>query len=340
MSSTPPRKELKKSYSLTPTKNNNKNNLSKIFNDNFIEYLYKKIPIVRYNNLLNLIAEYCEKIDKRWYLNNITRVLRTVYELAPLGGFNNINNKVFDKNGKIIKSYIIRAHGLIEGIIHTTLNYYNLKFTTNMNTLNKFNNNILGPRLYEVMNIADGISLDEYIKNLFNSTIMINEKKEILIKILINISIKLQYLQNICGFIHGDLNEQNIFVNIETLDIIFIDFGKSTIKLPVYINYNLILSAPSDENLDFQYILDLNEFEQLKAIDLFYLIEKLSRFNRTAFSNFKEYLDIINFIKMNYKIKVNSSMELFEFVHSSQFFNNSEITKLYPENFIRILELI
>ena len=144
----------------------------------------------------------------------------------------------------------------------------------------------------------------------------------------------------LCGFIHGDLNEQNIFVNAETLDITFIDFGKSSIKLPIYTNYNLILFAPSDENLDFQYILDLNIFEQLKAIDLFYLIEKLSRFNRVAFSNFNNYLDIINLIKINYKIKVNSSMELFEFVHSNKFFDNSEIIKLYPENFIRILESI
>ena len=339
MDSTPPRKGSKTLYTLTPTKNS-KNNIDKIFNDNFIQHLYKKIPIIGYDNLLNLIIEYCEKKDKKFYLNNITRVLRSIYNLAPLGGFNNVSNKVFDKNGKFIKSYIIRAHGLIEGIIHTTLNYYNLNFITNINTLNKFNNNILGPRLYEVMNIVNGISLDEYIKNLFNSKITINEKKNILISILINISIKLQYLQNICGFIHGDLNEQNIFVNAETLDITFIDFGKSSIKLPIYTNYNLILFAPSDENLDFQYILDLNIFEQLKAIDLFYLIEKLSRFNRTAFSNFKEYLDIINFIKMNYKIKVNSSMELFEFVHSNKFFDNSEIIKLYPENFIRILESI
>ena len=128
---------------------------------------------------------------------------------------------------------------------------------------------------------------------------------------------------------------------METLDITFIDFGKSIIKLPIYTSYSLILFAPSDENLDFQYILDLNEFEQLKAIDLFYLIEKLSRFNKNSFTNFDKYLEIINLIKINYKkIKVNNRMELFEFVHSSEFFNNSEITKLYPENFIRILELI
>lgn len=360
MDSTPPRKESKKKYNFTPNKNNRNNgnihsfgtpvsselsynqtlkksNLSKIFNDEFIEYINNKIPILKYENLLELIINYCDKLNKRLYLSNITSSLRTICNLAKLNGFNNTNNIVFQKNGKFIKSYIIRGHGLIEGLIHATINYYTLNnFSPMMNSLNRSKNNT--SRFNEIMNISNGLSLDEYIKNLFNSDLP--NKKEILIKILINITIKINELQNLCGFIHGDLNEQNIFVNINTLDIFFIDFGRSIINLPIYTNYNLILYSPTNENLNYKYILDLNNNEVFKGLDLFYLIEKLSRFNKSAFSNFNNYIDIINSIKSNYNIKVNNRMELFEFIYSDEFLFNSDIIKLYPINFIKILELI
>ena len=253
MDSTPPKKESKKIYNFTPNKNNKNNgniypsdtpvsselsyeqtlkktNLSKILNNKFIEYINNKIPILKYKNLLELIINYCDKSNKRLYLSNITSTIRAIYNLAKLNGFNNTNNIVFQKNRKFIKSYIIRGHGLIEGLIHSTINYYTVSnFSPMMNSLNRSKNNT--SRFNEIMNISNGLSLDEYIKNLFNSDLL--NKKEILIRILINITIKINELQDLCSFIHGDLNEQNIFVNTDTLDILFIDFGRSIIKLQI-----------------------------------------------------------------------------------------------------------
>jgi serine/threonine protein kinase len=205
---------------------------------------------------------------------------RKTYKLSELSPFNNFNNQVFQKNNKYIKSYVTRANGLIESIIHSTLNYYTLNnFTTYVNIVNKSNNN----RLEEVMNKANGISLENYIINLFNSeNSNILNKKNKLLHILKKIAENLYQLQNICGFIHGDLNEQNIFIDDIDKKVLFIDFGRSTVKIPLYDKQFYILSSPVNENINSKYPLDISLDTRLKGIDLFYLIENYTNHHKPS----------------------------------------------------------
>ena len=183
------------------------------------------------------------------------------------------------------------------------------------------------------MNIAPGLSLEEYIMDLFNSDA--DNKEELMIYLLIKIAQNLLELQNRCGFIHGDLNEQNIFINESDGSVLFIDFGRSTCRIPTSNGRYFILSMPVSENLSYKHTLDINQDVRLKGIDLFYLIEKLSRFRRDSFNNYDQFISIINEIKGN--MKVNSRKELFEFVYTDSFLGNPNVAKFYPENFINNL---
>jgi serine/threonine protein kinase len=169
--------------------------------------------------------------------------------------------------------------------------------------------------------------------HLFNSDA--NNKKQLMIYILQKIAINLLVLQNVCGFIHGDLNEQNIFINASDGSVLFIDFGRSTCRIPIYNTRACILSTPVAENLSYRYSLDINNEPRLKAIDLFYLVEKLSRFRRNSFNNYEDFISIINEIKGN--INVNSMNELFKFIYTDSFLGNPDIEKFYPEIFIKNL---
>jgi len=307
------------------------------FNKTFIKYLSSIIPVLN-NNLFELIIDYSNELDhfkRKESLQKITKELREVSSLGPSSPFNNNENKVYSQHNKVIKSYPFRAKGLIEGIIHATLCYsFQNIYTPTVNIIQKSDNhNNNKNRLHETMNIAPGLSLEEYIIHLFNSNA--DDKKELMIYVLQKIAINLLVLQNVCGFIHGDLNEQNIFINESDGSVLFIDFGRSTCRIPTNNGNYAILSMPVSENLSYTYTLDINEDSQLKAIDLFYLIEKLSRFKKNSFSNFDQFMSIINQIKGN--IKVNSKKELFEFVYTDSFLSNSEIKKFYPENFIKNL---
>jgi hypothetical protein len=303
------------------------------FNESYIEYLFTKIPVLN-QDLLELIISYSnqsEKFKRKEFLDKITIKLRSDHKLGNLGPFNNLLNKVIVQNNKVIKSYSFKAKGLIEGVIHTTL-CYSLQniYTPSVNIIQKLNMN---DRLHEVMNIAPGLSLEEYIMYLFNSDA--DNKKELMIYVLIKIAQNLLVLQNVCGFIHGDLNEQNIFINESDGSVLFIDFGRSTCRIPIYNTRTCILSTPVAENLSYKYSLDINNEPRLKAIDLFYLVEKLSRFRRNSFNNYEDFISIINEIKGN--INVNSMNELFKFIYTDSFLGNPDIGKFYPENFINNL---
>lgn len=331
-------------------------------NKSYTSYLFAKIPVLNEDfrklqtppeigslrmipgeNLLKLIITYSNsqnEIEKKESLQNITKELRKKYNLNNIGPFNNLNNKVSMKNNKVIKSYVFRAHGLIEGVIHATLCYLTqgaFKYVPSVNIIKKLNtNNNNKNRLYEVMNIAPGLSLEHYIINLFNSNE--DNKKQLMIYVLIKIAQNLLQLQNICGFIHGDLNEQNIFINQSDGSVLFIDFGRSICRIPTSNGSYAILSTPVDENLSYKYTLDINKDYRLKGIDLFYLIEKLSRFRSGSFNNFDQFLSIINQIKGN--MKVNQRMELFKVIYTDEFLSNQNLENFYPENFMNNLNFL
>jgi serine/threonine protein kinase len=210
------------------------------------------------------------------------------------------------------------------------------KYVPAVNIIDKSNTNNNKNRLHEVMNIAPGLSLEEYIIYLFNSTA--DNKKQLMIYVLQKITLNLLQLQNISGLIHGDLNEQNIFINQSDGSVLFIDFGRSTCRIPLNNNNYSILSMPVDENLSYKYTLDINKDYRLRGIDLFYLIEKLSRFRRDSFNNFDQFISIINQIKGN--ININQRLELFKVIYTEHFLSNPNIVNFYPENFIKNLETL
>lgn len=313
----------------SPSKKRRSNILS--LNESFKAYLFTIIPVLN-EKLLKLIINYSNlqnEFEKKESLRNITKELRI--EVENLDPFNNLTNETYKQNNKYIKSYVFRANGLIEGIIHTALCYLTRdldKHIPSINIIQKLNN-----RLHETMNIAPGLSLEEYIIHLFNSDD--DNKKELMIYILQKIAQNLLELQNRCGFIHGDLNEQNIFINKFDGSILFIDFGMSTCRIPTSNGRYFILSMPVSENLSYKHTLDINEDVRLKSIDLFYLVEKLSRFRKDSFKNYEQFISIINEIKGN--MKVNSSKELFEFIYTNRFLDNPIVKNFYPENFINNL---
>ena len=308
----------------------------------YLSYLLTKIPILN-ENLLQLIITYSSlqnEFEKKISLRNITKELRKKYNLNNIGPFNNLDNKVSMQNNKVIKSYVFRAHGLIEGIIHTTLCYLTqdrTKYVPSVNIIKKSNtNNNNKNRLHEVMNIAPGLSLEQYIMNLFNSNA--DNKKQLMIYVLIKIALNLLQLQNISGLIHGDLNEQNIFINQTNGSILFIDFGRSSCRIPTSNGSYAILSTPVDENLSYKYTLDINKDYQLRGIDLFYLIEKLSRFRRNSFNNFDQFMSVIISIKGN--ININQRIELFKVIYTDEFLSNQNLKNFYPENFMNNLNFL
>lgn len=335
--------------------------LNTSLNKSYTSYLLTKIPILNGDfrklqtppeimrqlpisgeNLLKLIIMYTntfDKIKKSELLRNITKELRKKYNLNNLGPFNNLSNKVYVKNNKVIKSYVFRAHGLIEGIIHATLCYLTqdgTKYVPSVNIIKKSNTNNNKNRLHEVMNIAQGLSLEEYIIYLFNSNA--DNKKQLMIYVLQKIALNLLQLQNISGFIHGDLNEQNIFINKSDGSVLFIDFGRSSCRIPTSNGSYAILSTPVDENLSYKYTLDINKDYQLRGIDLFYLIEKLSRFRRNSFNNFDQFMSVIISIKGN--ININQRIELFKVIYTDEFLSNQNLKNFYPENFMNNLNFL
>ena len=173
----------------SPSKKRRNNILS--FNESFSAYLFTIIPLLN-ENLLKLIITYSNsqnEFEKKESLRNITKELRLAHKLGNLDPFNNALNKAYKQNNKYIKSYVFRANGLIEGIIHATLCYFTLnsnKYIPTVNIIQKANNykNNYKNRLHEVMNIAPGLSLEEYTMNLFNSNV--DNKKELMIYVFKN----------------------------------------------------------------------------------------------------------------------------------------------------------
>ena len=98
--------------------------------------------------------------------------------------------------------------------------------------------------------------------------------------ILHNIASKLLELQDNYLFIHGDLHLRNIMI-LENMNIIFIDFGHSTIKLPTNSGKTIILSASVESNIERRLPLNLMEFNILRGIDLMHLFRELLYVSQT-----------------------------------------------------------
>lgn len=345
-----------------------KNNIELEYSD----YINNKIPILFSNNnlLFDYIIDYCKELrdnktsnknyDIRTILQKINRYLKELKEneikrLNNLKEYYNENEdedevKIIKKNEKIIKSHNLKAKGLIEIIIQITLNYYDLKVNTKTNiTLVR---NTKNKRFLQIMNIANGVSLQEFIISIYNNDNILN-KNEYLLDALKLIAEKLDILQKECLFIHGDFHSNNIFIDINNPNnpVTIIDFGYSVIKIPG--KNDLLLCGAEESNISRKNVPNLLKYPYLKATDLFHLIQNLVSYellykckdplksgNETSvFKNFDLYINFIKQIqglyfnsisKIYFKCKTNRSFT------SSSDFDNSVFECLYPENFITL----
>ena len=343
------------------------------------DYLISKIPILNDEVLLQSILNYCYETMNTKY-NKIQYIKESLKKfegrLIEIYNFIIINKDETKKaiinirNQKIIKSSPISAEALIEGVICATLEYYDRNITAN--SYININKNDKGKnRLFITMNKIIGKSLGTYIiENIYNNeNIPQNMKNEVLMIVLKKISERLLYLQKICGFIHGDFHGENIFIipinNGNDIDIKFIDFGYSVIRLPTIDNKKIILTGAVSENYERKYVMDLTSSsdEYLKGLDLFHLLQSLKGIennivmrngnyyfksdmhnisNETLiifkdynlFNELLEYLSKLYLINFNKK-KFRGLSKYHNFTRSNNFYKiDDEYHILYPEKFI------
>jgi len=331
--------------------------------DGYVTYLYEKIPILEKKNkegveLLQLVLNYIESTEKglntQDILDNIKNSIKyIVNQKQPnirnginINAFNNNNKEFINGNKKYTKRYPIKALALIEGIILVTLNYYQQNFpnTEIIITNSEKKNNT--KKINFVMNKVQGINLGNYILNLYKTKNSIKKKETITFSLLQKIAEKLKYLQDNFNFIHGDFHSGNIFIekNWFGYNITFIDVEYSTIKLPTKNNKTIILTSPLNENMSRKKILNINKNKEpeLKALDLFHLIQDIKSFDnpdRIKNINNKKKIDelkeLISKLSKLYKIPCKLSKKLHNSTRISGFFNDN-YSKLIPENFIKI----
>jgi hypothetical protein len=335
------------------------------FNKKYLNSLKKKIPVLDDEELFDNVMLYFIQPNKS-NIETIKNRLKIVTSISYIDPFNeNVEINENSIKNKIIKSHKLSGKALIESILNCTLNYYNNEII--MNTYVNFHNS----RLRQIMNIAPGIKFSKFIINLYNNNDINNiNKNRILLDILKEIAIELNDLQELCGFIHGDLHTGNIFIDKdkdENYKITFIDFDYSYVRIPlnninnnkrmnISINENLninqnqkipILIGATVVNLENKNIMNIEENESLKAIDLFHLIGHLSIEDEEQGNNFKNkknyniYQTLIkkianqSFNNFNQK-KINTYEKFHKFERSNDF-KNINTFNLIPENFINII---
>lgn len=326
----------------------------------YLIFLQERIPILNNEYLLKPILEYCKIkniLDKKEKIREIKNILKKMfinvnnYETLKINNYEQLkvnNNKklhVLKKNNKIIKLQEITAEGLIEAIINITLYYYELNEYTVNSRLNiiKINNMKYDElnnkkRFMQIMNLAKGTTLGDFIINLYsNKNIDTYEKDNYILDIFKTICNKLDFLQKKYLFIHGDFHSGNIMID-EDENIKFIDFGFSSIKLPSK-NKKIILTTPVECNIERNGQLDLNEDPYLKTIDMYHLIENLYDFCTSPDVNFNNKNDFKNFLvklkKIYYKEKnPQEDMHIFERKNNFQYY--VDYKELLKDNFYLI----
>jgi len=285
-----------------------------------------------------------------------------------------------ETNKKYVKTHSLNAKGLIEAIIQFTLYYYDPTIcpqliSMNINNVplsleNQYTN--IRKRFKQKMNFYkpdEYISLGKYLYLLFEgkiykenesniinndelqfSTILLEsfrnltpeQKLEKLKVILIKIANKVKKMQQY-GFIHGDFHTGNIYLELD-VNIYFIDFGFSCIKLPlrsftrsIPVNNNSITSfflcVPVPEYLRLENVqLRYPYYDTWKNIDLFHLIEEMHtlKIQNILFKN------IIMTIRKNYLANIPKiSGSIHSYTCSRNF--NTITDFFYPANFIIII---
>jgi hypothetical protein len=322
----------------TPPRNNKINNnfpQNIKINQDFYDYLKKKISFLD-EDLLELVIQYSFTSNLTLINEYLNSINNTNINIPSTTNIIYINNNV----GKIHRDM---AKGLIESIIHATLNYYE------RNNLTKTIPELIkvikkNGTLIQIMKKINGQTLQEYI--LENSS---NNNK--LLDILKRVAEKLSVLQNNYGFIHGDFHSMNIMISNN--QIYFIDFGRSSIIVPTD-NGFIILAGYMDDVLTRKRIKEnILKYPHLKAVDLFHLFNDISQYDNTNIRNFMNYIKTMymNRNVRNMENPTNKSVKrqkkgfnqvsqitrtnLFLHLNSPPYSLNYEF--LYPENFEKII---
>jgi hypothetical protein len=330
------------------------NNSLPITNESYLTFLKANIPILDIGELWNNIMDFVYAINGITGINEepyniqecIDKINECLTEMNNVSEFNfntkNMNNlkdgKVFKnkKNKIVLKKHPLTAESLIEAIIQLTLHYYD-KDVTLLSTLYKKNG-----KLMQKMNFSKKKTLGSIIAEVYSLEVNDNDKDKILLDILIKIAHKLNYLQQTCGFIHGDFHTLNIFYNPDT-GIQLIDFGFSFIRLP---GTNLIIYVPNEKNNGVLY--GINSNNNSESVDLFHLIESLDKYDNMNRMNTLNYKKIIKKITDRYfkrdkkKIYISQSGtykgDTHVFSRSSHFLEKNK--KLSPFEYLRPSQFI
>jgi len=264
-------------------------------------------------------------------------------------------------NDKIIKSHKIIPDALIETFINCIVYYCSNSKVIRSNSArigsnsedigsnsarigsitNSWLNYSANNKLYQKMNIAPGMELGEFVTMLYSSDLNIKEKNDTLLTLLKSIAFKLNELQNSCGFIHGDLNIGNVFVKYDDNnenalpEITFIDFGYSSVRLLLQNNSYLIVTAPTEINIKRETPFDILEEPELRAVDMYHLIDDLSFIESSNFKkNYENFKNFIQDIKSLYGGSVLTKQ------HKNQDYSNiTQDRRKYTSSKYYILEL-
>jgi hypothetical protein len=350
------------------------NKTSRLINKNS----YLKTTIL--SDITNRLKKLARDTSSNLKTMNINSISNSIY-IRKIN--NNINKNVRRlKNNKIIvKKQTLNYTNYIEGFINCILKYYDIEFNldcivdtklelsvsnklyqvmSNLSANNNMNMNKINQT--KVLNQHGYISLEKYIIVLYNSDV--EKKNSIILNIFKKIAEKLNSLQQYCLFIHGDMHPNNIFIKYDTyhlnntsdINIIFIDFGYSVVKLPVNNNQTYILSAAVDVNLIPKQYMDISDISNkyLKAIDMYHLFdyylqiyydneneikEKLkysNLFKKFIFTIAKKYVDIKSRRNEIFRsVHIYTSDKIFQSLNSGSILSlNTNI--LYPENFMML----
>lgn len=307
----------------TPPRKLKRNVNSNDLQDNFVKYLYLKIPFMN-DELLNALLN-----------NNNEKIFEII---------SNINNNDMNINNHLLnKSHDDIVNGLKESIIHIILNYHenNNNYIYTIPKLNKVNKK--NHKIIERMNyLSDYETLQDMILKIYNNPDIV-QKNKMLLTILMIIAKKLAVLQEKCGFIHGDLHSKNIMIKYEhDFDIKFIDFGRSAIQWPLLNDNIVILHCDISKNINsmkrINNNLDMIKNPHLKAIDLFHLFNDLYLYETDNFKNIPELKYLINDIRTKYMIgnvRKKNHHQMINLTRTTNFLwlNNFNYEFLYPENF-------
>jgi serine/threonine protein kinase len=312
--------------------------MSNILDQNYLNGLRQKIPVLQNDILLQHIIIYANKMANK---EDITPILNKINEL--LQSQNNIYFQSYtyvNKNGvSYVKTHKLNTASIIEAIIEYTLHFYDNSSCPDLismeinNIPNKNYPKNIKKRFKQKMELLSNneyISFGDYVVECFNA---LDSNEQEFKNILIAIANKIYYLQQF-GFIHGDFHSGNIYINRKNREIRIIDFGYSCIQLPLNNNTlsTFLLCVPVTEYKDPRNTqLRLPYNDDIRKIDLFHLICNLGSFNIPKLNNFiNNIFADYNTNKIKNKIKSDYTQHLL--TCSKDLFSISDFFK--PEIFI------